>query len=56
MCRTAGSESGRVEDPALHGELIQDGVDRPGTLSFLPAGVERSGFYQDADHNRWHAR
>jgi len=31
------------------GELVYDGRDRPGALSFIPAGVERSGSYCEAD-------
>lgn len=31
------------------GEVIHDGGDRPGALSFIPAGVERAGFYQSVD-------
>jgi AraC family transcriptional regulator len=31
------------------GELIHDGRDRPGALSFIPAGVERSGSYSEVD-------
>lgn len=31
------------------GELAYDGRDRPGALSFIPAGVERSGSYSEAD-------
>ncbi len=31
------------------GAVIHDGPDRPGSLSFVPAGAERSGVYQDAD-------
>jgi hypothetical protein len=30
-------------------------IDRARFPSFPPAS-KRSGFYQDADHNRWHAR
>ena len=28
---------------------IYEGADRPGSLSFVPAGVERRGWYRDAD-------
>jgi AraC family transcriptional regulator len=31
------------------GELVYDGRDRPGALSFIPAGVERSGSYCEPD-------
>ena len=31
------------------GEFVHDGCDRPGALSFVPAGVERSGLYRNAD-------
>ncbi|MCK1643072.1 helix-turn-helix transcriptional regulator [Bradyrhizobium sp. 157] len=31
------------------GELVYDGRDGPGALSFIPAGVERSGSYREAD-------
>jgi AraC family transcriptional regulator len=31
------------------GEFVYDGRDRPGALSFIPAGVERSGSYCEAD-------
>lgn len=31
------------------GELVHDGQDRPGVLSFVPAGVERSGLYRNVD-------
>ncbi|MBR0663651.1 helix-turn-helix transcriptional regulator [Roseomonas hellenica] len=34
---------------ACAGELVHDGHDRPGMLSFVPAGVERSGLYRNAD-------
>lgn len=45
------TQSGRTAKTriACAGELIHDGFDRPGALSFVPAGIERSGFYQDAD-------
>lgn len=31
------------------GRLMHDGRDAPGTLSFVPAGAERSGHFRDAD-------
>lgn len=31
------------------GEFVHDGCDRPGALSFVPAGVERSALYRNAD-------
>lgn len=45
------TQSGRIAKTRVScaGELIHDGFDRPGALSFIPAGVERSGFYRDAD-------
>jgi AraC family transcriptional regulator len=45
------TQSGRTAKTRVScaGELIHDGFDRPGALSFVPAGVERSGLYQDAD-------
>jgi AraC family transcriptional regulator len=45
------TQSGRTAKTRIScaGELIHDGVDRPGVLSFIPAGVERSGFYQAVD-------
>lgn len=45
------TQSGRTAKTRVScaGELIHDGSDRPGALSFIPAGVERSGFYRDVD-------
>jgi AraC family transcriptional regulator len=45
------TQSGRTAKTRIScaGELIHDGLDRPGALSFIPAGVERSGFYQEAN-------
>lgn len=45
------TQSGRTAKTRIScaGELIHDGGDRPGALSFIPAGVERSGFYQAVD-------
>lgn len=45
------TQSGRTAKTRIScaGELIHDGFDRPGALSFVPAGVERSGFYQEAN-------
>lgn len=34
---------------ACAGEIVHDGPDRPGALSVIPAGVERSGSYSDVD-------
>jgi AraC family transcriptional regulator len=41
--RTAGT---RVQ---ADGRLLFDGPDRPGVFTFVPAGVERTGVYRDAD-------
>lgn len=45
------TQSGRTAKTRVSsaGELIHDGFDRPGALSFIPAGIERSGFYRDAN-------
>jgi AraC family transcriptional regulator len=45
------TQSGRTAKTRIScaGELVHDGGDRPGALSFIPAGVERSGFYQAVD-------
>jgi AraC family transcriptional regulator len=31
------------------GQVVYDGRDRPGALTFVPAGAERSGFYREVD-------
>lgn len=41
--RTAGT---RIQ---ADGKLLFDGPDRPGVFTFVPAGVERTGVYRDAD-------
>lgn len=33
----------------IEGKTLYDGQDRPGVLTFVPAGAERVGFYRDVD-------
>lgn len=45
------TEQGRTSRTRIQagGSLVYDGEDRPGAVSFVPAGVEREGMYQNAD-------
>ena len=45
------TEQGRTSRTRVQAgdSLVYDGEDRPGAVSFVPAGVEREGMYQNAD-------
>ncbi|MCA1408040.1 helix-turn-helix transcriptional regulator [Ensifer sp. IC3342] len=45
---TDGGSTSRTSIRA-EGKALYDGQDRPGVLTFVPAGAERIGFYRDVD-------
>lgn len=45
------TEEGGTSHTSIRSEAksVYDGIDRPGALTFVPAGAERLGFYRDVN-------